>query len=130
MMLGTIMSAPRSRENRERFMDNPDDARHGTLNGYSNLRCRCDRCREANRLAQKEYLDRNPIQREKNRERATRRRLEMGMKPRRVKGTCNAAPLGCSRLEHNGGLHRTEVNGQQIAWRSSSSRHAELEAEL
>lgn len=26
----------------------PDDPRHGTYNGYSNLKCRCDRCREAN----------------------------------------------------------------------------------
>lgn len=25
----------------------PDDQRHGTENGYVNLRCRCDRCREA-----------------------------------------------------------------------------------
>lgn len=25
----------------------PDDARHGTTNGYRNLRCRCDRCRAA-----------------------------------------------------------------------------------
>lgn len=27
----------------------PDDPRHGTINGYANLRCRCPRCREANR---------------------------------------------------------------------------------
>jgi hypothetical protein len=25
----------------------PDDPRHGTLNGYSNLKCRCQPCREA-----------------------------------------------------------------------------------
>lgn len=27
--------------------DNPNDPRHGTVNGYNNLRCRCDRCRTA-----------------------------------------------------------------------------------
>lgn len=37
---------------------NPDDPRHGTANGYGNLRCRCDRCREANRVAQAEYMKR------------------------------------------------------------------------
>jgi hypothetical protein len=26
----------------------PDDPRHGTLNGYANLGCRCDQCRAAN----------------------------------------------------------------------------------
>lgn len=25
----------------------PDDPRHGTANGYNNLKCRCDRCRQA-----------------------------------------------------------------------------------
>ena len=25
----------------------PDDPRHGTVNGYSNLDCRCQRCRDA-----------------------------------------------------------------------------------
>ena len=25
----------------------PDDPRHGTRNGYTNLTCRCDRCRAA-----------------------------------------------------------------------------------
>lgn len=26
---------------------NPDDPRHGTINGYTNGECRCDRCRDA-----------------------------------------------------------------------------------
>lgn len=30
------------------FHSNPDDPRHGTQNGYANLRCRCGRCRVAN----------------------------------------------------------------------------------
>jgi len=29
--------------------DGPDDKRHGTINGYTNLECRCDACREARR---------------------------------------------------------------------------------
>lgn len=33
---------------RIRFHADPDDPRHGTLNGYSNLKCRCSRCRAAN----------------------------------------------------------------------------------
>lgn len=35
-----------------------DDPRHGTANGYGNLKCRCDRCREANRLAHSAYMER------------------------------------------------------------------------
>lgn len=28
-------------------MSGPDDPRHGTVNGYSNQKCRCERCTEA-----------------------------------------------------------------------------------
>ena len=31
----------------EQMRDDPDDPRHGTNNGYSNLKCRCPRCRAA-----------------------------------------------------------------------------------
>lgn len=31
---------------RPRIDEDPDDIRHGTLNGYVNLRCRCQRCRD------------------------------------------------------------------------------------
>lgn len=34
-------------ENSERFRNNPHDRRHGTANGYGNLKCRCSRCRGA-----------------------------------------------------------------------------------
>ena len=34
----------------------PGDPRHGTINGYGNLYCRCDRCKEANRLNHNEYI--------------------------------------------------------------------------
>jgi len=39
-----------ARQTVEAFRANLDDPRHGTDNGYSNLRCRCDRCREAHRV--------------------------------------------------------------------------------
>lgn len=35
-----------------------DDPRHGTYNGYRNLQCRCERCREANRLQMLDYRGR------------------------------------------------------------------------
>lgn len=36
----------------------PDDPRHGTLNGYNNLRCRCDDCRGAARDWNRAYSHR------------------------------------------------------------------------
>lgn len=36
----------------------PDDPRHGTANGYGNLRCRCDACREAHRKNHARYMAR------------------------------------------------------------------------
>jgi hypothetical protein len=35
------------------------DPRHGTFNGYSNQRCRCELCREANSNRMKEYRSTN-----------------------------------------------------------------------
>lgn len=35
----------------------PDDPRHGTSNAYGNLRCRCPRCREANRVSHQAYIE-------------------------------------------------------------------------
>jgi len=34
-------------KSQQAFQENPDDPRHGTVNGYNNLRCRCDACRFA-----------------------------------------------------------------------------------
>jgi hypothetical protein len=39
---------------------------HGTAGGYTNHRCRCRDCTEAWRVAHRSYMDRNPIQRQKN----------------------------------------------------------------
>lgn len=47
------MAAPPSRSKLP-----PDDPRHGTSNGYGNHYCRCDRCKEANRVAHAAYMDR------------------------------------------------------------------------
>lgn len=38
------------------FWSNPDDPRHGTVNGYSNLNCSCALCREAWRVAHLRYM--------------------------------------------------------------------------
>lgn len=35
-------------------MTNDNDPRHGTVNGYSNLRCRCARCKAAQAVVVKE----------------------------------------------------------------------------
>jgi hypothetical protein len=48
------------------------DPRHG-LNGYTNLGCRCDICREAQRLKHWDYMERHPEQREKHRIRRMQR---------------------------------------------------------
>lgn len=42
----------------------PDDPRHGTRNGYDNHYCRCDRCRNANRISHASYMAANRAQRE------------------------------------------------------------------
>jgi hypothetical protein len=45
-------------EPRNRSKLAPDDPRHGTANGYANLNCRCDRCKEANRITHAAYMQR------------------------------------------------------------------------
>lgn len=51
----------------------PGDPRHGT-NGYNNLACRCDICRDANTARQHRYMVSHPDQQFKNRERLRVRR--------------------------------------------------------
>lgn len=34
----------------------PDDSRHGTVNAYCNLACRCSSCRRANTVSQRAYI--------------------------------------------------------------------------
>lgn len=46
------MTKPRG----EDFWNDPEDERHGTTNGYSNLKCRCDRCKEAWKLWHREWM--------------------------------------------------------------------------
>lgn len=38
--------------------------KHGTLNGYSNYRCRCAECRDAQRLYMQDYRARKRQQKE------------------------------------------------------------------
>jgi hypothetical protein len=56
--------------------NDPTDPRHGTTNGYSNHRCRCQRCREAHNRNMRDYLNRHPEQREKAKQRERRRRAQ------------------------------------------------------
>ena len=46
----------------------PDDPRHGTYNGYINLGCRCEPCREAHRVEHLRYMHAHPAQVERHRE--------------------------------------------------------------
>lgn len=43
------------------------DPRHGTSNGYINLGCRCQPCRDAHAAKHREYMRTHPEQREKAR---------------------------------------------------------------
>jgi hypothetical protein len=45
----------------------PVDERHGTLNGYVNLGCRCAPCREANTERHRQYMNASPERLEKHR---------------------------------------------------------------
>lgn len=56
----------------------PADPRHGTINGYNNLYCRCQPCRDANNARQYDYMERHPDQRRKTRD---RRRKQEGLTP-------------------------------------------------
>jgi hypothetical protein len=42
-----------------------DDPRHGKVSSYTNHRCRCEKCREAQRQYMAWYMMRHPEQREK-----------------------------------------------------------------
>lgn len=56
------------------FRADPTDRRHGTTNGYSNLTCRCGRCRQAWAASCLAYLHASPEQMDKRRQRSYARR--------------------------------------------------------
>jgi DNA mismatch endonuclease (patch repair protein) len=68
----------------------PDDPRHGTTNGYGNLGCRCEPCRDANRRYHAEYRARRPAPADA---------------PDAAHGTCYRYDVGCRcdecRAAHN-----------------------------
>jgi hypothetical protein len=67
------MSAPKTRG--EEFWEDPDDDRHGTTNGYSNLKCRCESCTEAWRVWHRRYMhEGDRLQRHAGRQMARRQR--------------------------------------------------------
>lgn len=47
-MVATMSAASRQRPGAAAFREDPTDQRHGTMNGYVNLGCRCSDCRAAN----------------------------------------------------------------------------------
>ncbi|MBC7630540.1 hypothetical protein [Aeromicrobium sp.] len=59
------------------------DPRHGTQNGYGNHKCRCDACREANRIKHGEYMTR------------IRESGELAELPNVVHGTSYRYDVGC-----------------------------------
>jgi hypothetical protein len=65
------MTAPKPRD--KDFWEDSDDERHGTTNGYTNLKCRCDRCTQAWKLWHREYMHRGDnLQRHAGRQRHRR----------------------------------------------------------
>jgi hypothetical protein len=55
------------------------DPRHGTLNGYRNLGCRCPRCTDANRSATADYKRRSRARDAAHREAAALRAAAEGV---------------------------------------------------
>lgn len=74
------MSPRRTSDNMEArallFRADLTDPRHGTANGYQNLRCKCDACTEANSRSHYEYMNdpEHPERREKHRQSVARAR--------------------------------------------------------
>jgi len=58
----------------ERFRADPKDPRHGTQNGYVNLKCRCARCREAWRIYHHAWMHADPARLEAHADREWLRR--------------------------------------------------------
>lgn len=59
-------SRTNSPDTKRAFYRNPDDSRHGSTNGYNNLGCRCQRCKDAWAADHLRYMDAHPEQREKS----------------------------------------------------------------
>lgn len=59
---------------KKRIVEGDGDPRHGTAGGYTNHGCRCDACREANRLKQAQWRDTSPLA-QVRREEARQKRL-------------------------------------------------------
>lgn len=59
LLLEELKNAPGNNRNHRRLLS-PDDPRHGTTNGYSNYKCRCDKCTKAHSLYYNELRQRSP----------------------------------------------------------------------
>jgi len=63
----------------EDISDDPSDPRHGTVGGYNNHRCRCERCTETHRISHRLYMQESPLQQRRRQDRrveAARREAE------------------------------------------------------
>lgn len=66
---------------KNRIVAGDGDPRHGTVNGYGNHRCRCDRCRRAWAREHNAYMHEHPEQVKKATARAKALRRERGVQP-------------------------------------------------
>lgn len=62
-----------------RDISDPADPRHGTVNAYRNLRCRCDRCRAANTASCAQLRTERPDLDQARRVRASASRIPRGV---------------------------------------------------
>lgn len=55
---------------RSRIYPGDGDPRHGTVNGYCNLKCKCDECKAAWAESHRDYMNASEERKEAHRERA------------------------------------------------------------
>lgn len=84
----------------------PDgDPRHGTTNGYGNHGCRCDACKEANRINHAEYMA------------TVRKTGQLAQRANIVHGTSYRYDVGCRcdpcREAHNAKSRETKARLRQ-----------------
>jgi hypothetical protein len=70
----------------------PEDPRHGTLNAYSNLGCRCRPCKGANAASVRVWLA-DPAHRRQHQRQERLRRARLGRRSNRLRANDLADPL-------------------------------------
>lgn len=90
------------------------DPRHGTQNGYLNLECRCDACRESNTASQAEYVRTHPEQAERKRNRMNELRQR-----RRAEAEQEALAADIARVEAERAAWVERESARKRAWRAA-----------